>query len=164
MKSPAFLKFLHDLRKDVYQRFIGTLLTFDPGETTGYCFFKVDGDSVDMVEHGQLPTNPVEKGAELIIQLIERLQPTIVVYEEYKVYDWKSASHSWSNLHTPQLIGCIKFMCSQKKIPIFHHMAQQAKIFCTDEKLVSWGFYIKGQKHARDSIRHALLYLLFTHK
>jgi hypothetical protein len=40
-------------------------------------------------------------------------------------------------------------------------MAHQAKGFVTDEKLKAWGFYQKGVRHARDSIRHACYFLLF---
>jgi hypothetical protein len=31
-----------------------------------------------------------------------------------------------------------------------------AKTFATDDKLEAWGFWKRGQKHARDAIRHAV--------
>jgi hypothetical protein len=42
--------------------------------------------------------------------------------------------------------------------------AQQAKNFVTDELLQHWGFYERGQRHSRDSMRHALYFLLFGYK
>jgi len=33
-----------------------------------------------------------------------------------------------------------------------------AKTFANDDKLEAWGFWRKGQKHARDAIRHGIYF------
>ena len=90
-------------------------------------------------------------------------RPDIIVYENYKVYSWKTENHAWAGLHTPQLIGCIETLARLYDIPTYTQMAQQAKHFCTDTKLKEWGLYNPGMRHAMDAVRHACYYLLFNH-
>lgn len=136
------------------------LLALDPGETTGWAVFK---DGV-LANYGQLPTHTVEASVPIIMNLLEEYEPTKLVYEDYKVYGWKTQSHAWDSLHTPRLIGNIQTLCVLQNIPISAQMAQHAKQFCTDSKLKMWGYYKPGMKHARDAIRHGCYYILFNHK
>jgi hypothetical protein len=133
-----------------------TLVALDPGETTGYALFK-HGILTDTRE---LPTHRIDCSVDLINNVLT--PNTMVVYENYKVYAWKADSHSWDNLHTPRLIGCIQTLCYLKGLHTHSQMAQQAKHFCTDTKLQSWGYYPKGLRHARDAIRHGCFFLLFN--
>ena len=139
--------------------FTGTLLCFDPGETTGFAVFK--GDTLDEAE--QMRTKDLVDSAILIDGLInKRLMGNVrVVIEDYRVYSWKTESHAWENLHTAKLIGVIVACCGLHGVPYHMQMAQQTKGFCTDSKLKQWGMYQVGKSHARDAIRHGCYYLLF---
>jgi hypothetical protein len=86
---------------------------------------------------------------------------THAVFENYQIYEWKNADHSWSQVPTIQIIGCIKTLCKQHKISYSSQTAQVAKQFCTDEKLQQWGYYKAGMRHGRDAIRHGCYFLLF---
>lgn len=46
-------------------------------------------------------------------------------------------------------------------IPYYFQTAQMAKNFVTDDRLIEWQFYQRGQRHSRDSMRHGLFFLLF---
>ena len=85
-----------------------------------------------------------------------------VVMEDYKVYGWKTDQHAWAALHTPKFIGSIVALCYIHQIPYHMQMAQQAKGFCSDEKLEGWGYYDRGMRHARDAVRHGCYYTLFN--
>lgn len=143
------------------QPFIGRLLALDPGETTGWSLFNAAQDDVQLLDAGQLKTWPMEDAVQNFTKHLNEHHPTRVIYEQYRVYEWKTDDHAWSQVPTLRIIGCLETLCIQKKIPFSHQTAQQAKNFCTDEKLEAWGYYIKGQKHARDSIRHGCYFLLF---
>ena len=134
------------------------ILSLDPGETTGWAVF----ENGELLAAGQLDTSAIEQSAAVIQSLIKIHTPAIVVYEDYRVYGWKADAHSWAALHTPQLIGAIKTICSLLSIPTHTQMAQVAKQFCTDTKLKEWGMYQKGLKHARDAIRHGCYFILFN--
>jgi len=156
-----FCKAVNDAKN--VKPFHGTLLSLDPGETTGWSVFR-STDIIALTHCGQKKTWPQEDMVKELTDLFNTFNPTIVVMEIYAVYEWKAQSHSWSEVPTLHVIGCIETLCIQRGIPFFFQSAQIAKAFCTDERLQEWGMYIKGQKHARDAIRHGTYALLFGTK
>lgn len=132
------------------------LLALDPGHTTGWSVF----EKGELTAWGQAAT--MDRGWGEINQLFHDIQPTALIYENYRIYEHKLARHANSEVYTIRLIGVIEFLCDVTfGIPRYNQMAQQAKGFVTDEKLKKWGMYKPGQKHARDSIRHGCYFLLF---
>jgi hypothetical protein len=67
-----------------------------------------------------------------------------------------------SRVDTIRIIGAIEYACSKLKIPLVKQMAHMAKGFVTDDKLKEWCLWKGINKHARDSIRHAIYFLLFN--
>jgi hypothetical protein len=145
-------------------RFIGRVLALDPGETTGAALFDASELEVTLLATAQIKTWPLHAAVSHFERLLELHKPTVVVYEKYHIYEWKAEDHSWSSVPTIQIIGCLKTLCIQRKIPYGSQTAQVAKQFCTDEKLETWNFYKKGEKHARDAVRHGCYFLLFGNK
>ncbi|MCA1799947.1 MAG: hypothetical protein LC687_00360 [Actinobacteria bacterium] len=139
------------------------LICLDPGETTGWSIFRRN----KLVNCGQLDTSELGSISKELYGFISihtagvPVGDCLVVYENYRVYAHKSKQHINTGLHTPKLIGIIEAVCQLLSIPTHHQMAATAKPFCTDDKLVEWGFYQTGEKHANDSIRHGCYYLLF---
>lgn len=136
--------------------FEGKLLSLDPGETTGWALFQ----NLELHSAGQIKEAPVMPH---VANYILTTRPDIVVCEDYKVYHWKCAQHSWSNLFTPRLLGVIEHTCitADPPIPLVFQMAGVVKGFCSDEKLKQWHYYKTSQPHARDAIRHGCYWLLF---
>lgn len=141
--------------------FEGTLLALDPGETCGVAAFGCTLDEATLVHAGQIKTWPLKDGVESFTKLLNDIKPNIVVFESYQVYEWKSDTHSWSQIPTVQVIGMIQTLLIQQNIPYYTQTAQVAKNFVKDEKLEQWGYWLKGLKHARDAIRHSCYFLLF---
>lgn len=137
------------------------LVAIDPGETTGACCF-YGGEIFDA---RQLVTKNLTRGIISIGSYLRHIDrelgfPNLIVCEDYRVYDWKSDAHKWQGLHTPKLIGAIECIGMFDGIPVVLRMAQQAKQFCTDEKLKDWDLWLKGEQHARDAVRHAVFQLV----
>lgn len=141
--------------------YCGTVLALDPGETTGWALFQSSQDDVLLSKAGQLKTWGMPNCVRNMTDLIKEMKPTIVVHEVYSVYEWKSQDHSWSEVPTIHVIGCIETLCIQQNILFLSQTAQIAKNFCTDDKLKSWNYYIKGERHSRDAIRHGCYFLAF---
>jgi hypothetical protein len=156
--SIEFQELLNKKREGTIWRTPGSLLVIDPGETSGYAVFKHG----QLINSGSIDAPGVEGQAMKVLGLVCLYKPTQVLVEDYKIYASKLAQHTWSSLNTPQLIGAIKHICEQNKTPITFQMASTAKQFCTDDKLKQWGFWKRGDKHARDAIRHGCYYLLFS--
>lgn len=132
------------------------LLCLDPGETTGWAVFEDGMFSAS----GQAST--AANGWKEIDKLFTDVNPTMLVYENYRVYSHKLERHSNSEVYTLRLVGVIEYLAEVKfGIPYFNQMANQAKGFVTDDKLKAWGMYQRGHRHARDAIRHGCYFLLF---
>lgn len=146
----------------VERRWLGHLLSLDPGHTTGYAIWNATQEFVQLVEVGHLSTwvnDDIRLGP--LCDVLRRYRIDCTVMESYQVYEWKTQDHSWSQVPTLQVIGGIKIILQQHAIPYCNQTAQVAKQFCTDDKLRQWGFYKESLRHARDAIRHGAYFLLF---
>jgi hypothetical protein len=112
----------------------------------------------------QLRTKDLNTAAELLNHLIRQWDIFDISCEDYKVYAWESDKHKWAALHTPKLIGVISAVAWFNKCSVTYRMAITAKQFVTDEKLIAWGLWKKGERHARDAIRHAVYHQIFGPK
>lgn len=139
--------------------FRGSLLSFDPGKTTGYAVFQ----DLKMISAGQLDTDELGPSFKIFMELFQQHEPVICVVEDYRVYKHKQKQHAWSELHTAKLIGVIEGAAAAYEDieRVIKQPAFVAKGFCTDAKLQEWGLYLRGQKHARDAIRHGCYHILF---
>ena len=137
-----------------------TLLCLDPGFTTGVAVFK---DGV-LASWEQITTIVDGEGVKWfnLYDLFDRIEPTQVVCEDYRIYAHKLEQHTFSGVDTLRLIGGIDSLCFLNRIPIAYQMATAAKGFCTDKKLQDWNYWQKGMKHSRDAIRHGCYYLIFS--
>jgi hypothetical protein len=146
--------------------FRGRLLALDPGETTGYAVFQGQPETgYDWLAIDQIKTWPEHDAYSNIWMLLQSEKPSLVVNESYRIYDWKSDDHKWSQVNTVQVIGCIWTLCFHYEIQrAGEQSAQNAKGFWTDERLKEFGLYFPAIRHGRDATRHALHYLCFGQK
>jgi hypothetical protein len=146
---PPFEKF----RKNPFS---GRLITFDPGETTGYSIW----DDGKLIEASQLNTHDVKSTVLCLNEWLKKTMPPICycVIEEYRVYQHKTESHAQNDMHTSRLIGCLETLLTLKGVGYQMRGAGLAKKFADDVKLEAWGFWKVGEKHARDAIRHGIYY------
>lgn len=150
------------------------LLALDPGHTTGWSLF-VDGKLVDSGQCDTVINRRGQNEGDISWTAVNRLffetRPDVVVCEDYRVYAHKLDRHTNSQVLTLRIIGALEYICflgypnkdgcTHDSVPITYQMAATAKGFCDDKKLKDWGFYDVAQRHSRDSIRHAVYYLLF---
>lgn len=134
-----------------------SILALDPGETTGFAHFV----GSELKCKGQIVGSTVYQSFNQIRHMVASVDPDFVVMEDYKVYSWKTKDHAWQSLFTPRLIGALECLFEDVARQYVKRMAQEAKGFCTDDKLKAWGLWIEGQRHARDAVRHAIYHLLF---
>lgn len=152
MSLPPFERFIKN-------PFPGRLITFDPGQTTGYSIW----DNMKLTEAGQLATFPLKDSvyqikAWVVNQIPQSIKRTGVhiVMEEYRVYQHKTESHAHNDMHTSRLIGALETLLVLRGVPYSMCGAGLAKTFATDDKLEAWNLWQPGKKHARDAIRHAI--------
>jgi hypothetical protein len=152
------------VNKPVDSWFVGKLLAVDPGETTGISLLDVHYDQIELMTQAQIPTWPLEGGAQQINTLFATFLPTFVVYEAYHVYSWRLEEHTFSEIPTIQIIGAFKYAAILRGIPYKRQTAQVGKAFFKDDLLRKLDMYYEGQPHARDSLRHAAQHIVFGTK
>ncbi len=168
MDFNTFLNKVHQSQPPKSGQFIGRLLALDPGETTGWSIWDShdNGTHYELESSGQLETwdkvnHTINPCVHNFNNMLMQWQPDYVVMERYAVYEWKAESHAWSDVPTLRIIGCMETFLILRQVPYHMQTAQAAKNFVTDDKLKEWGLWKKGERHARDSYRHALFFLLF---
>lgn len=143
------------------------LLSLDPGHTTGVAFFEngtlTDWKQIVTIEddpkkiHGQFKENWWE-----VDSLMELYDPTVIICENYRVYQHKLDQHANSGVETLRLIGGVDYYADRHNVPIRYQMATEHKGFCTDKKLQQWDYWKPGMRHSRDAIRAGTYFLLFN--
>ncbi len=122
------------------------IMSFDPGYTTG----------VAIREDGGLTLVQL-KGLGPVWRLLHDVVPDVIVYEKF-FYQRRDKV----DLRPVEAIGLIKLYAELKQIPIYGQAPQQAKRFWTDSKVKKLDFWVAGEPHAMDALRHLLYYEAFN--
>lgn len=152
--------FFKRARPSLRPRSVGSILTLDPGETTGWSVWT----HCQLVDCGQEFTDgDPSLTAEFVRDMDERYGPIeLIVFEEYRIRGNRARQHIGSEVVTIQHIGAIKVVAHDLDIRLWQQSAATAKGFSTDEKLKQWGLWQAGKRHANDAIRHGAYYHLFV--
>jgi len=98
------------------------ILVIDPGETPGYAVFELEKNLVAEARPSDLVLletwEDPDQGASIpefvypFLQVLQRVKPSLVLIEDYRVYQDKAATHIGMALKTPELIGAIIAVCN----------------------------------------------------
>jgi hypothetical protein len=153
-------------------RFNFRVVALDPGGTTGWAAYSANrivhdpwNPSQDEWKDGLWSWGQIGPGKhhleleELLDKQSEGIDTFIVVCESFEFRQGKQRANI--NLMSREYIGVVELWC--KHNPKAEYVAQTAgmgKGFVTDPKLRIMGRWIKGQKHARDAMRHLIYYMV----
>lgn len=99
-----------------------SILVFDPGESTGWCY--ASDPTKSMVCGGTARKDHLE-----VANLIRVAQPDIVVLERFNLYPQMAKSLSWNSFYPCETIGVIKVICMELKIPVVEQAPGIKKYF-----------------------------------
>jgi len=126
-------------------------LALDPGHTSGWATFDDTGDCTAV---GQI------KGLESLHAFLSKITPPpeVVIFENFKLFAWKAAQQSGSQLETVQAIGLIKAACFTWGVT---PVDQNPNIKSVAEK---WSGVKANKNHAEshkdDAYNHGIYYLV----
>lgn len=124
------------------------LLTYDPGETTGWSFWLMDWDlPLQHVEHG-MQKGGIHGFVEAFPEHQRRFKPTRIVSESF-VLDGRTAS---PNVEPLRVEGALAALAT---VP-YVLQRNTYKRHAPDELLEHHGFLWPGAGHDRDAARHAI--------
>lgn len=155
------------------------ILVFDPSGnyfegkgTTGWAMYY----NKELTSVGQILAEEYESRHEYWkahISLIKAIAPDYVVIEDYRLYPSRAAAQSGSELETPQLIGLMKYILEEQKIPFFMQHAKIKNRFTNKillhKNIITQNnpkgrFYAAGvplSGHIIDAIRHGEFFITF---
>lgn len=137
-----------------------SIIALDPGLTTGVAV-KAPGEEPGA---GQI-TGRFEVYAAVerfFLQEAKANRPRPIVVIERFTINGNTAQKS-QQLDPLYIIGVVEYLALSRNCPFFLQAPSQAKSFATDAKLKSAGWWVPGQDHARDALRHLMVFLC-THR
>lgn len=97
-----------------------SVLVFDPGDHTGWCFRDTSGRVVG----GTCGKHHME-----VAERIQTLRPDIVVLERFNLYPQMAKSLAWNSFYPCEVIGVIRYLCDRYSIPIVEQAPSVKKYF-----------------------------------
>ena len=97
-----------------------SVLVFDPGESTGWCYRNRDG----AVCGGTCKKDHVE-----VAEHIHVFCPDIVVFERFNLYPQMAKSLAWNSFYPCEVIGVIRYLCDRYNIPVVEQAPSVKKYF-----------------------------------
>jgi len=138
------------------------ILSFDPGETTGFAYFEFPKNYKDIQLDGTVSDYLKFWGEFKDYITLEEIffahsvKPDIVVIEAFRLYPHKANDKVLSSFPTVEIIGIIKYLCWNNEIP-FVEQGANTKKFYGNKKLRMCDLFERGRSpHIRDAVRHGL--------
>lgn len=97
-----------------------SVLVFDPGESTGWCYRNQEG----RVTGGTCKKNHME-----VAERIQIFSPDIVVFERFNLYPQMAKSLAWNSFYPCEVIGVIRYLCDKYNIPVVEQAPSVKKYF-----------------------------------
>ena len=130
------------------------IIAVDPGKTTGIAVYDATNKSLIGTEQiGDLYDT---------ITYIEDWMYTTIVCESYTITP-ATMKKSRQN-YSLEMIGVLRYLTQKHDAKFLLQTPAAAKSFSTDDKLKRLDWYVPGQDHANDALRHLLLYLATTNQ
>lgn len=131
-----------------------SILVFDPGESTGWCF---------QDKSGKVIGGTAKRRHEEVANLIEGFQPDIVVFERFNLYPSMAKSLAWNSFYPCEVIGVIRFLCARYSIPYVEQAPSIKKYFGGFK--IDWEYLKENStgkitEHTKDAYQHYRYFLL----
>ena len=133
------------------------ILTIDPGVATGLSVWQPNPDEgpyatiLPRIEAEDFVADRLGYGEK------DAATADIVIIETF-VISQATAKKSRAGAESIEMIGLVRWMCRRQNITLVESRPSDAMNFATDEKLKRIGWYVPGPDHARDALRHLLMY------
>ena len=97
------------------------ILVIDPGETCGYAVFQLEKtpdsetsppSALFLLETWEGQGASIPEFVIPFLKVLRRVKPSLVLIEDYRVYQSKAELHVGQPLRTPELIGAIIGVCA----------------------------------------------------
>lgn len=138
------------------------VISLDPGGTTGWAIFSVHPDAMtgdpDIPIFGNIEwwtagqfTGPLDEQVDEILCMVNSWPGARLVTEDFKIRQFNAEL-------SPVEINAMVLWATRPRYWV-KQMPGLAMNTVTDERQKQWGFWIPGQQHARDAVKHNITFL-----
>lgn len=139
--------------KDEIQPARFTILSLDPGVTTGYAYGEVNDGVFRYVGAGQHKLS-----VDGLWRLLEGVSPLYILAESF---EFRQQQRDGLVLYSRNLLGVSELWCKLHDAYFYEQSASVGKGYYSDDQLRNAGVYLRGRPHANDAIRHLLHWTTF---
>jgi hypothetical protein len=134
------------------------ILSFDPGGTTGYAFIVYPKNEIPMM----IDSGEIKGGHQGFIDWwrgggLDMAIGSTLVCESFTLRQGVPGV----NLEPCYVMGALEALSRRQEVV---YQRPTYKAYCDNDALKRLGFYLVGQQHARDAVRHAVAYLRLVEK
>lgn len=97
-----------------------SILVFDPGESTGWCYRD---------NNGRVYGGTCKRKHSEVAERITVLHPDIVVFERFNLYPQMAKSLAWNSFYPCEVIGVIRYLCDKYGICYIEQAPSVKKYF-----------------------------------
>lgn len=142
------------------------ILVIDPGETCGYAVFQLDKipalpSDLKLLETWEDQGASIPEFVIPFLKVLRAVKPSLVLIEDYRVYQSKAELHVGMPLRTPELIGAIVGVCALTVPPMrTARIAAAKKGRWPEARMITKFPSAEGiAGHARDAVKLGLAFL-----
>lgn len=134
------------------------ILTFDPGESTGWICATFESGTLIDIKGGTAPSDHRR-----VAEIIEVNVPDVIVLESFKLYPKlaQNGTMNWNSFYPCEVIGVIKYVAQIKKIPVVQQ-SPSVKRFSGGIHVQMWKSVRKITditEHTKDAFLHLRYYM-----
>lgn len=125
-------------------------LAIDPGgKRTGWAYF---GDDGKPISDGIVDT---ENGYDKLRSLLNNMDPSTIIIEQFRIFPWKSQAQAWSLLKQVKVAGAVEMWAEDRKVEVIQQPST----------VLDMGFRYQGltkPSHPKDNLSakaHGVYYL-----
>lgn len=130
-----------------------TVLSVDPGITTGFCLAEISEEDIHLWPHQE----KYDVGP--FFNQLEKHEPDFIILEDF---EYRKGQRDGLILFSVQLIGVTRLWGKWNEAAITMQSAAKGKSFYSNDQLKLMGAYKRGIPHAMDATRHLMHWLTFS--
>lgn len=131
---------------------MSSILSLDPGGTTGVALLEVDDESIAEVVWTKQITGGLKGFLDFHWDQLENMNIDVIVCESFTLREGIYGA----DLSPVSIIGALEALYPTTKLV---YQEPKLKPLCDNERLKKLGIYETGRQHAMDAVRHAIIYL-----
>lgn len=131
---------------------MSTILSLDPGGTTGYAIFHVEKhEEPELLRQGQI-AGGLNGFLDFHWDVLEDIDFDVIVCESFTLREGVYGA----NLDPVYIIGALEALYPTTEIV---YQSPALKKLCEDDRLKTMGLHVPGKPHRNDAVRHLVVYL-----